>query len=92
MLVEGFGGCLPAEGFAGPVVEGESNGLDLIGLPSREVGALGEVLTKESVRVLVGAALPGAVRVGEVDLQPVADNGTIAPASAPYVVPSCVHR
>ena len=32
-----------------------------------EVGALGEVLAQQAVGVLVGAALPGAVRVGEVD-------------------------
>jgi hypothetical protein len=73
MLVQGFGGCLPAEGFAGPVVESESNGLEFVGLPSRQVRALGEVLAQQPVGVLVGAPLPGAVRVGEVDLQPGVD-------------------
>lgn len=69
MFVEGFGGCLPTEGLAGPAVECESNSRVFVGIPSRQVGALREVLAKESVRVLVGAPLPGAVRVGEVDLQ-----------------------
>ena len=34
-----------------------------------EVGAFWEVLAEESVGVLVGASLPGAVRVAEVDLE-----------------------
>ena len=33
-----------------------------------DVGALGQVLSDEPVGVLAGAALPGAVRVAEVDL------------------------
>ena len=41
---------------------------------SGEVGAFGEVLAEQAVGVLVGAALPGAVRVAEVDLdQPAVD-------------------
>src|SRR3989304_9150609 len=35
---------------------------------SGEVGALGKVLAEQSVGVLVGATLPWAVRVAEVDL------------------------
>ena len=35
-----------------------------------QVGAFGEVLAQQAVGVLVGAALPGRVRVGEVDPQP----------------------
>src|SRR5271165_5344412 len=38
-------------------------------VPPREVSPLWKVLSKESVRVLVCAALPGAVRIGEVDRQ-----------------------
>ncbi len=34
----------------------------------REVGALGEVLARQAVCVLIGAALPGALGVAEVDL------------------------
>ena len=35
-----------------------------------QVGAFGQVLAQQPVRILVAAALPGRVRVGEVDLQP----------------------
>ena len=62
MLVEGFGGSAPGEGLAGSVVEGVGDGLDLLGAPSREVGALGEVLAQESVgRSYVCQAAAGAV-------------------------------
>jgi hypothetical protein len=33
-----------------------------------EIGALGQVLADQAVGVLVGAALPGAVRVAEADV------------------------
>jgi hypothetical protein len=36
-----------------------------------EVGALGQVLAQQAVGVLVRAALPGRVRVAEVDPEPV---------------------
>src|SRR5712664_2709597 len=38
-----------------------------------EIGSLWEVLAQQAVGILVGAALPGTVRVAEVDLQPSAD-------------------
>lgn len=69
MLVEGFGGGLPGEGLAGAVVEGEGDDLELVDAPARQVRALRKVLPQQTVRVLVGAALSGAVRVGEVDLE-----------------------
>ena len=50
-----------------------------------EVGALGEVLGQQAIGVLVGAALPGAVRVTEVDRQADVDPqlGVLA-SSAPW--------
>ena len=36
---------------------------------NREVGAFREVLSKKTVGVLIGAALPGAMRVAEVDVE-----------------------
>ena len=33
-----------------------------------QVGFLGEVLSQQSIRVFVGAALPGALRIAEVDV------------------------
>ena len=35
-----------------------------------QIPALGKVLSQQSVRVLVNASLPGAVRIGKVDLDP----------------------
>jgi hypothetical protein len=47
---------------------------------SRKIHALGEVLSKETVRVLVGAPLPGALRIAEED-QDVGRNGEVLVAS-----------
>ena len=67
MLVEGFGGGLPAEDLARSGVERRGDGFEVRGGPARQVGAFGEVLAQQAVGVLVRAALPGAVRVGEED-------------------------
>ena len=67
MLVERFGGGLPAECLAGPVVERGGDCFDLFCIPPGQVGAFGEVLAQEPVGVFVRAALPWTVRVGEVD-------------------------
>src|SRR3954451_7153052 len=69
-LVERFGRGLVAERLARPAVQRAGNGLDLLGVAPGEVGALGEVLAQQPVGVLVAGALPGAVRVGEVDRDP----------------------
>src|ERR1700722_7298295 len=69
VLAEGFGWCLPAGCLAGAGVEGVGDGGQVAGGVAGEVGALGEVLAEQAVGVLVGAALPGWVRVGEVDGQ-----------------------
>jgi hypothetical protein len=55
MLIEGFSGCLPIKGLAGPAVEHVGNCVDLVSVPAREVSTLGEVLTQESVGVLIAA-------------------------------------
>ena len=44
MLVEGFGGCAPSEGFAGSGVEGVCDGVEVVSGVAGEVGAFGEVL------------------------------------------------
>ena len=54
--------------FAGSVVELVDGGLELGVGDGGEVGAFGEVLAQQTVGVLVAAALPGGVGVGEVDL------------------------
>src|SRR4029453_2669606 len=61
---------LPAEGLAGSAVECGGDRVEVVpGVPA-QVGALGKVLPQQAVGVLVGAALPGAVRGAEVDGQP----------------------
>src|SRR6266511_4944469 len=69
VVVEGFGGCSPAERLAWAGVECERDAGELVGAVSAEVGALGAVLAEKAVGVFVAAALPGAVRVAEVDLE-----------------------
>src|SRR5664280_836336 len=57
----------PSERLARPAVELTGNLVEIPPGVDREVGALGEVLTQETVGVLVGAALPRAARIAEVD-------------------------
>ena len=59
-------GCA-SRGFAGSVVEFGGDVVEVLGAVHGQVGALGEVLAQQPVGVLVGAALPGRVRVAEVD-------------------------
>jgi hypothetical protein len=70
MIVEGFGGCLPAECLAGARVESGSDRGEVLGTPAGKVGAFREVLAQQSIGVLVRATLPRGMRVGEVDGQP----------------------
>jgi hypothetical protein len=56
------------EGFARTVVEASRDAVQVMCRESREVGSTWHVLAQQSVRVLVRAPLPGAVRVAEVDL------------------------
>lgn len=51
----------------GPGVEVQRDLVELILAVHRQVRALGQVLSEQAVGVFVAAALPGAVRVGEVD-------------------------
>ena len=69
MLVEGFGGGTPAQRLPGTGVEGEGDRVKVLAAVAVQVGAFREVLAQQSVGVLVGAALPGTVRVAEVDGQ-----------------------
>lgn len=46
-MVEGFGGGVPAEGFAGSAVELGGDGGEVFGGVDGEVGAFGEVLAQE---------------------------------------------
>ena len=60
---------LEAVAFAGSGVELGGDVVEHAGAVEGQVGALGQVLAQQAVGVLVGAALPGRVRVAEVDVQ-----------------------
>src|SRR3954471_9672308 len=66
-LVQSLGRCSPAQGLSRSAVEGDRHGCKVLGAVHAEVGALWKVLAQQPVGVLVRAALPGAVRVAEVD-------------------------
>ena len=58
----------PVKRLSRPGVEGGRHGRNLLGTVQAEIGAFWKVLAQQSVGVLVGAALPRAVRIAEVDL------------------------
>src|SRR3954470_20554552 len=72
-LVQSLGRCSPAERLSRPAVEGHRHGCKVLGAVRAEVGALWKVLAQKPVGVLVGAALPGAVGIAEVDLDACVD-------------------
>src|SRR5215211_1118072 len=74
VLVKDLGRGAPSERLARPAVECVGDGGQIAGAVAGEIGALGEVLPEQPVGVLVGAALPGALRVAEVHLQPGGDS------------------
>jgi hypothetical protein len=56
------------EDFAWSVVEAFGDDVEFILAVPAEVGSLGQILADEAIGVFVAAALPGAVGIGEVDL------------------------
>ena len=66
--------CFPAECFSRPTVECSSHRVEFVPRVSGQIGALGEVLAQETIGVLVGASLPRAVWVAEVDRQSCLDS------------------
>ena len=63
----GFLRGFPAKAFAGSLVELIVHLLDPRGVDAVQWGPLGEVLAQQAVGVLIGAALPGAAGLAEVD-------------------------
>ena len=67
----GFGehlsGRFVVQGFSGSFVELPGDVAELGLAEGGEIDAVGQVLAQEPVGVFVGAALPGAVRIAEVD-------------------------
>ena len=64
---EQFGRLLPAEALARPGIKSPSNGIRFRLGKIQGVCPLGEVLPEQWVNVLVDAALPTAMRMGEID-------------------------
>ena len=82
---EGLSRGAPAKRLSWSAVECVGDRGELLGRVPGEVGASGEVLAKEPVGVLVGAALPRALRIAEVDLQARVDPSLACSAiSAPW--------
>ena len=59
---------LPIEGLAGPRVEGSRHSGNSLRIVHAEIGTFWEILAQQPVSVLVGATLPRAVGIAEVDL------------------------
>ena len=66
-LSEHFSGCLIDQGFAGSFVELACNGAELGLSVQGKVDALRQALAQQVVGVFVGAALPRALAIAEVD-------------------------
>ena len=63
-----FQGRSTVEAFSRARVQAMGDGVQLALRVPRQVRALGQVLAQQPVRVLIGAALPRAVRIGKEDL------------------------
>ena len=63
-----FQGCGTVETFPRARVQPMGDGVQLTLGVARQVRALGPVLAQQPARVFIGAALPGAIRIGKEDL------------------------
>jgi len=79
--------CHESKRFAWTMVQTIGNDRQPIGAVEREIRSLRHVLTKQAVGVLVGAALPGAVGVAEVDLDTGVDRESLVARHLPALVP-----
>ena len=61
-LVQSFGGSSPSEGLAGPCIERVSNNCEYVRTVCAQIGSFREVLSKQSIGVLVRSALVITVR------------------------------
>ena len=59
---------MQAKRFAWPFVQVSCNRVELKLRVARQIHTLGQVLSKQSIRVLVAAALPWALRIAKVNL------------------------
>ncbi|VQG03386.1 Uncharacterised protein [Streptococcus pneumoniae] len=66
-LAHDFDRALEIKAFTGAHIQFQGDGIQLLLAVYRQVSPLGQVLANQAVDVFVAAALPGAVRVAEVD-------------------------
>lgn len=71
---------------ARPNIQFIRNGIQLLQAMPRQVGALGQVLPNQAVDVFVAAALPGAMRVAEVN----SHSGTLGDLGVTHHFPALV--
>jgi hypothetical protein len=57
VFVECLGWCLAFQRLAGSAIHGCGDGLEVVAVPPREIGAFREVLAEQAVGVLIRAAL-----------------------------------
>ena len=62
-----FSGAAKVEAFSRSGIELPGNGIELGLRESSEIGSLGKILAKQAIGILIDAALPRAVRIGEID-------------------------
>ncbi len=65
-VADGLNGAVPIERSAWLVVQQVCGGIQLLSAVDGQFGAFGQELSQQSVGVLSGAALPGAVQIAEV--------------------------
>mgnify|MGYP006955966275 FL=1 len=63
-------GTSEAQRFAWPSIQLPGNRIQLFLREATQVAALGQILPQQAVGVFVDAALPGTMRIGEVDVHP----------------------
>ncbi len=84
-------GFLNASRLRGRSPEFLSNPVEIFAAVHAEVGALRKVLAQQAVEVFVGAALPGRVRVAEVDVDAGIDGDLFPVAHLRSLVPGQRH-
>jgi hypothetical protein len=63
-----FQGRGEVQTFSRARIQAMGDGVQFVSTVPRQVRALGQVLAQQAIRVLIGAALPGAMRIGKEDL------------------------
>ena len=75
-----------AETLSGSVIEAVDGELDVLSSNDLEAHVLGEELADQAIHILIGAALPGRVRMGEEEVCPEARSDTLMLGEFPAVV------